>query len=225
LGIAFRAAGTLQQVDTGTSLPFTLPTGTVSTDIILVGFQYDGGTGITITPPSGWTLIARQDNSTVSGGACYWALGNVSSLTFTITGTTAIGNTISYSGVNNNTPMDATGTSQANAASTTLTAPSITTVTNSAWVVNFWSQEAIAPTFSSYTGTNTRDSGHITPTSSDPNAYFFGDFIQVSHGSTGTKTVTSSVSGTSQGITIALRPAVFIPDIIIAPYLPAELRV
>jgi hypothetical protein len=222
LGIAFRAAGTRQQVDTGTSLPFTLPTGTVSTDIILVGFQYNGGTGITITPPSGWTLIARQDTSTVSGGACYWALGNVSSLTFTITSTVAIGNTISYSGVNNNTPMDATGTSQSNSSSKTLTAPSITTVTNSAWVVNFWAQEAIAPTFSSYTGTNTRDSGYIT---SNPNAYFFGDFIQVSPGSTGTKTVKSSVSGTSQGITIALRPAVFIPDIIVAPYLPAELRV
>ncbi len=216
--IAFRAAGTLQQVDTGTSLPFTLPTGTLSTDILLAGFQYVGGTGTTITPPTGWTVCLREDNSTTDGGAVYWALGNVSSLTFTVSTTTAVGNTLSYSGVDNGTPMDVSAVGQANASSATGTAPSITTVTDNAWIVNFYAFSSIGPTFSSYQGTNTRDSGHVTPTSSDPDAYFFGDFIQAAHGATGTKTVTSSVAGTNQGITIALRPLLVIPvDDILRP--------
>lgn len=211
MAISFRAAGTASLAnDPATSVTLAAPAGTAATDVVLACFEFDGGTGITVTPPAGWTLSNRTDSTTTSGTAVYWALGSVASLAFSFTSTTIIGWTLGYIGVNNSTPMDVTAAGQANASSVTGTSPSITTVTANAWIVNVYGFNSIGATFSGETpaGFNRRQQGFTSPTTNDPQSMDSGDWIRAVAGATGTHTTTSLVAGVNQGITIALRPVV-----------------
>jgi hypothetical protein len=209
--IAFRAASATVFIDATTStLALSAPTGSAANDIELACMYTDGGTGLTVTPPTGWTLVLRENNSTTNSLLVYWAVWT-SSLSYSFTvgsgSSSALGWVLGYSGVNNTTPMDTTATGQVNStSSTTGTAPSITTVTNNAWVVNFIGFHAQSTAFSGETWTNDRKNVGET-LSSDPFALDTGDSVQATAGTFAAQTTTSSVSGASIGITAALRPA------------------
>jgi len=204
VAIAFRAASAQVLMDAGTTLTPANPAGTLPTDILIACFEYDGGTGITITPPTGWTLIAKSDNGATCGTAAYWALGNVASNAFGFTSTTAIGWILGYSGVDPNTPMDVAATNSVNTSSVTGTCPSITTKTPGAVCVCICGFQAQSATFSGQTFTE-RMNGAEGGTS-DPQSMDSGDFLAVAAGATAAKTTTSSVAALNNGITAALRP-------------------
>jgi hypothetical protein len=206
--ISFNTAGTAVTATSG-SVTLLAPAGTASSDVVLAGFHYLGGSGVTITPPSGWTLVpgSRLDNGTTSGTAIYWALGSVASYAFTISGNTkTVGFTLGYIGVDNTTPMDATATAQTNASSATGTAPSITTVTANAWVVCFFGFDS-ASTFTDTSPLVHRQSiflgGGGVKVSLDG-----ADFPTTTAGATAAQTTTASIAAVSEGITVALRPVV-----------------
>jgi hypothetical protein len=213
VAIAFRAVGT---GGNGTGGPASVapakPAGTVSTDILVCIICSGGGTLLTITPPSGWTLIKRQDNGTTSTAAAYWALGSVASSTFTLSGSVDAVSAIiaGYTGVDNTTPMDATGVGQNNAASTTVTSPSITTVTANAQIVFLgapYDPTRTSPgTWTTVFGT-VRGSTGIRGASVDASEVVIADAVQASAGASGAKTETYSLSKASGAITAALRPA------------------
>lgn len=122
----------------------TKPTGTASTDVLIAIFGTDcgsGNTANTITPPSGWTSIFTQ--TTVTSGssritlAGFWALGSVSGLGFSNSGTGGnyqqAWSCVGFTGVDNTNPIDATGTISDSTGSASLTVNSVTAVNANVW--------------------------------------------------------------------------------------------
>lgn len=124
--------------------PLTInkPAGTVTGDVMLASVSVTPST-VTITPPVGWTQIVGspviQNNVTSSRLATFYRIAGVgepASFTWTLTGahSGAAGGILSFSGVDNATPIDA----QANAATasnTTHQAPTVTTTQNGGMLV------------------------------------------------------------------------------------------
>ncbi len=199
-----RTAGTVVTGDQPTSITLTAPTGVAATDVVLAVFYFDGGTGVTFTPPAGWTLAVRTNSTTVQGQAVYWALGNVASYAFTLGGApTIIGFTLAYTGVDNTTPMDVAAVGQANVSGTLITAPSIITVTANAMLVGFFGILSNS-TFSLEFGTH-RQSGSFAGQNASVSVDA-ADAVQAATGASGTKTATASVAAVNIGQLIALRP-------------------
>jgi hypothetical protein len=61
-------------VNTATSINATRPAGTLADDVMVAAIAVRGGTGTTITPPLGWTLVRRTDSTTTISQAIYWKL-------------------------------------------------------------------------------------------------------------------------------------------------------
>lgn len=122
------------------SLTIAKPTGTLDGDIMIACLSVGGGSGQTITPPAGWTLIRRDNQSTSTANASYWKLasGEGASYQFDNSPSSDIcGGIASYTGVNTTAPVDISG-GQVNSASTSATAPSVTTtVANTMLVGHF----------------------------------------------------------------------------------------
>lgn len=107
-----------------TSLSVTKPTGTVDNDVLIATVAYAGGT---LTPPAGWTSVLSQAATGVtlavyrkiaaSEGSSYtWSLNSADGLAVSLS---------TYYNVNTTTPVNASN-SQANASSTSMTAPTVT---------------------------------------------------------------------------------------------------
>lgn len=90
------------------SLSINIPTSTAAGDCLLLELAVNGGTGITITTPTGWTLIQRNNSTTVLGSAVFRRIadgteGSSLSLSFTSCFASAVMN--AYTGVDNNNPI------------------------------------------------------------------------------------------------------------------------
>lgn len=217
MAIAFRAAGATASGNTPASLTFAAPTGTVSTDVVLVVILVVQAAATdaapTITPPSGWTLAATVNDIATSTlyGVVYRGLGSASFGAWSFSGITeaAIGWAQGYTGVDNTTPMDATAVGQANASSTTATAPSITTVTANAWLVGFFMEAAgsAGVTWSAEFGTHRKNDAFVDSLGGN-DSIDSCDAAQAVAGASGTKSATfSGVAAANIGILAALRPA------------------
>jgi hypothetical protein len=217
MAIAFRAAGTVvSYVTSAGTLVLVNPAGTLSTDILIASIVQNASSADP-TAPSGWTLIKKQTAGASDATYAYWALGSVSSATFSaMGGIDAVGFIVGYSGVDNTTPMDVAAAGQSNTANSTLTAPSITTVTDNAWFVCIfsWNDFTGGHVFSSFldgTGLTPRQHGSIqNSTDAKSLALDVADGLQTPAGATGTHTTfvsTPNPSEPSDGITLALRPA------------------
>lgn len=223
MAIAFNAAGTVNVTTGPLSFTVAAPAGTTSTDVCLIVIAFDGGTGVTFTSPSGWTLAKRVNDTTTAGVAVYWGLGSATFGDWAPSGAigTVVGYSLGYTGVDNATPMDATAVGQTNAASTTITAPGITTVTANAWLVAYFAWYDITggvppATWSSVFGTN-RQTGIFDASgfagSWDVRAH---DAVQAAAGASGAKTATVSSASTSMGFLTALRPSSGAADVLMA---------
>lgn len=213
MAIAFRAAGAVNSTVGPIAFTVAAPAGIAATDVCLVVLSYGAGTGVSFTPPAGWTLAKRVDNGTTAGIAIYWGLGTATFGDWKPVNAvdTIIGFSLAYTGVDNTTPMDAAAVGQANASSTTVTAPSITTATANAWLVAVfdWYDPAGGPlpTWSAVFGTSRVIGSFDASTFSaslDANAT---DAAQAGAGASGTKTATVSVAAANIGMLVALRPA------------------
>jgi hypothetical protein len=115
-----------------TSLTIPKPTGTVQGDVIVAAITISGN--ITFTPPSGWTSIQSgvTAGNEITTQSWWLAAGASEPSSYTWSWTTfgaqlATGTMAAYSGVDTSTPIDASGKSVNNTASTTVNAPSVTT--------------------------------------------------------------------------------------------------
>lgn len=218
MAIAFRGTGATASGNTPASLTFAAPSGTVSTDVVLIFICFLQATqndaAPTITPPSGWTqaLVLNDIINSFLYVIAYWGLGSASFGAWSFTGATeaVIGWAQGYTGVDNTTPMDVTATGQTKAAGTVWTAPSITTVTDNAWLVGFFSgwQSTANETFSSEFGTH-RKNDNFTDSFANITSIDSADSAQAIAGASGTKSVTASTASTNNniGVLMALRPA------------------
>ncbi len=210
--IAFGSVATTSTVGSaGPTLVISKPSSTASGDFLIAGIQYQGGTGETITAPSGWTLIERTDNGTSFGLATYYKVAGASegsSYTWTFSpDSRALGGIIRYTGVDTSSPVDvhagATGTSA------TPTGPSVTTTQANDLVVGFFSDGAS----SGQTAENFTAPGGMTERYDITRDTLGGvelsisaaDVAQAAAGASGTKAATTGSSDAWAAQTIALK--------------------
>src|SRR5437763_10414789 len=120
-----------------TTLTLTKPTNATAGDVLLAGLAYAGNVTIS-TVPAGWTLIQRRVNTNAAAPVThvtYWKVATASepaSYTWTASSNVrSVGGITAYANIDPNSPIDAFASTPASdgtqAASATLTAPSLTT--------------------------------------------------------------------------------------------------
>lgn len=223
MAIAFRAksSGDVAGLYSGVqNYTITSPAGTASTDILVASFAWDNTGGlVSLTPPSGWTAVANPVTSGLMRAAAFWSLGSNTNLTFSLSvrGTDLGWVCGGFTGVDNTTPVDATGTTSTSTGSTSLTVNAVTTVTANAWEI-----AAISPYTGSSgmasTGWTIQNNGASTVHQEADLAYR----ALTSAGSSGTSSFTVSSSSGQQLIAIpfALRPVAGGAAFVAGPYLP-----
>ena len=212
MSIGFRAASTGDVHLPGATATITKPTGTVSTDVLVVffGSGTSAGGANAVTAPSGWTVISTGFSATGTGGIVtiygFWALGSVTNLGFTNSQTSNLDQGWAcgaFTGCNTTTPIDATGTTNSNTATASLTTNAVTVATANAWhCIGFADWNSGAFTATSFT---VSENAHT-----NESAGILYNTTPKSTGSTGTVLVTSSAAAASQillAMPFALRPS------------------
>ena len=187
----------------GSSLTINVPSGTVNGDVMIAVLAWY--TATSITPPSGWTLIATQpDGEGIGYNSSYYrvAASEPANYTWNWSGTSyPAGIIYTFSGVNTSTPIDV---SQVESGTSTLpTAPSVTTRVSNDYLINTFEFNG----GSAFTIPSGMTSGGNIPYSFGANFGVNLDYKALgSAGSTGAQTgsLTSSAEWGSQ--TVALEP-------------------
>ncbi|OYW84522.1 hypothetical protein B7Z17_03955, partial [Candidatus Saccharibacteria bacterium 32-49-10] len=194
-----------------TTVGIAMPTGVVQNDVMVAAITFQGGTGVTVTPPTGWNLVQRQDSTTTLGQALYWKLaaaGESGTYTWTLSKSRkASGVIMAYSGVNTASPIDISG-GQANASSATITAPSVTTTVANDMLVGFFGENAGTAFTATTLGTSIVASGFSTGTGKQVLTGTGGAYaLQAAIGASGTKTATTgTTAAVNIGQLVALKP-------------------
>lgn len=183
----------------GTNVTVNVPSGVSNGQALVANVGFTGGSGVTVTPPAGWTLIRRDDNGTTLGNALYWRIANSEPASYTWTLSSSQNNSgsmIAYSTVDQANPIGAHG-GQANSSSTNVTAPSITTLYESSVVLFFGGILAVT--------TLTPPSGFTERL--DVNSATFADQVFSTPGATGTVTAVAASAGVSLAALVEIRAA------------------
>jgi hypothetical protein len=204
--IAFRGASSANN-PTATTIVIPKPAGVVAGDAMLAAVAFRGNP--TITPPAGWTLVRQDVNGNthrqsifvkVAGGA------EPASYTFTLSAAqSAAGGIVAYSGVDPNTPVDVHG-GQVNAASTSATAPSISTTGPNRMVVTFYATPNLT-TFTAPGGMTERYDQQVPAANQYKVTASADDQLVTPSGATGTRVATVANSAASVAGIVALLPA------------------
>ncbi len=187
-------------------LTINKPTGTTTNDVMIAHIVVTPA-GNTITPPSGWTLIDRQDSSQSISTATYvhvassmempsymWGFGTMGE---------ASGGIASYANVNTSSPIDAV-VAQYNASTSTVSTPGVTTTGPSDMLVY-----TVGITVPTTVNTASGFTQHWSVTSSSATTSEMADSLYPPVGSTGVINESHN-GGANSNITqlIALRPAI-----------------
>jgi hypothetical protein len=151
----------------------------------------------TITPPGGWTLVRRMDNTTANQNslAVYRKLAGgaePASYTWTISANTgAVGGILTFTGVNTSTPVNIeNGQNTANAL--THASPSVTTTLANTMLVTSHAFTSAATWTAPGGMTEAVDAASIAVPQTGGISLEINYVIQASAGATGTKTATAS---------------------------------
>jgi hypothetical protein len=201
--ITFRSAATVAQ-SAAPSVALTLPAGLVPGDALLAILHVGGGSGTAISPPSGWDLLQRTNDGTAEATAVYarrYTAGLAALHTWTLTSAPVVAHLLAYAGVDQLAALDVAG-GQANASSTSCTAPSVTTTKNSALLVACFggamgSVSATPPSGMSQRAGATASGLSLT----------VADALQGTAGASGTKVATLSAATANIGLLLALAPS------------------
>ena len=204
--------GTYRSAASATNTPITgitisKPTGTTTNDVLLAALTIRGA-AITITPPSGWTQVRSDASGSTVNQTIYRKVAGGSepssyAFTFSDPVSAAVGGIVGYTGVDTTTPIDVSG-GQANASSTSVTAPSVTTTVANTQLVAFFGT-ANDTTFSAASGMTER-----YDTDADGSSQVAGaadDVAQAAAGASGTKVATAGIAAVNIGQLVALRPS------------------
>jgi hypothetical protein len=201
-------------INSTSSLSLSKPSAGIQSGVFMVAsIAFTGGSSITITPPTGWTLINRGDNApggfgTSSSVAMYYKMATSSEPTsYTWTASSSVryaGNIVAYDNVNTASPIDTSASSSNNtysAQSNSYASGSITTSNNNELIITaFESPES--PTWTPPSGMTERSED------TDNNNYISletSDVMQTTAGAVGTKTALSNTSGYGAGVIVALQ--------------------
>jgi hypothetical protein len=201
LAIGLRSTGTFSFDVNAASANLIAPAGAVAGDVMILSV---GLNPTACATPAGWTAVG---SITLAGASTFvfrrtFVAGDT---TWTLTpggGAQQFGGTIvTFTGVDNVTPIDATGTANSSASGTTITTNLVTVVTDQAWHL-IGVGAANAGTYSA-TGFTVFQNG-ATPANEVGGLLY--NQTPKSTGSTGTVVVTTG-SGGKSAVPFALRPA------------------
>ncbi len=195
-----------------TSLTLTVPAGTTTNDVIIAHLSLRGGTNVgSIVHPTGWTIIgSRINNGTDLVSVAYYRIvqaGDPTSYQWTFSpaqrSSLAM---ITFRGVDPVTPINAQA-GQANAASTTITAPSIETLIPNTLLVGLFNS---AQAQTEITVDEPLDQAYEVQAGAGPNGDSQGGGTELfsATGSTGVRTA-SAQNNLSIGRLIALTPVTY----------------
>ena len=209
-GQALAQTPTYQSSDsaTGSSSPATAnkPSGTVDGDLLVVGLMLDKGSDVSITPPSGWTLIRRTDSGSNNGMATYYKVAGASEpadYDFGLSGGSSWA--IGISRINGFDTSDPVDVSQGDTGgSGDVDAPSVTTTVSNTLVLAFYTNKKGA----TYTPDGGTSEQYDDPNTSDGlPSNMLATFAKVTAGSTGVKTAQPSESDAWTGQKVAISPS------------------
>lgn len=222
MAATFRAAAQAGINGSGT-LVINKPTGTVDGDVMVAVIGARGTTsGLSCTPPAGWTLILQQDRATTGRLYTYWkaASSEGASYTFTIAGSTTqhTGGIIAISGANTTAPIDASASDNPGASSSSHVCPSVTTTQADTLVVRA-AMMAVAGTTGSYTWASATERFDVTATDGTTACQVTTAATEAfpTAGATGTRTATASTNTSTATASIAIASAATSPVNTVAP--------
>jgi hypothetical protein len=166
------------------------PTAVVEGDVMLAHITVEGGSGVTITAPTGWTLVVRTNNGSDIANAVYRKVAGSSEAGpygFGVGSTrNVVGAIVAYSGVDNTTPVNAFSSPGGTGDSTSVQAPGVTTTVANTMIVGFFSIKK-RTSFTHAWGTERYDQkqGSSLPTGTA------ADVPQAAAGASGNKTATA----------------------------------
>ncbi len=191
---------------TATTLVLPKPAGFASGDALLATVAARGAP--TITPPAGWTLVRLDASGSTVRQAVYVHIAGGSepaSYTFTLSSAqSAAGGILAYTGVDPVTPIDAHG-GQANVASTSITAPSITTTGANRLLAGLFGTAALTSE-TPPRGMTERYDQQVPGTNQYKVTTGADDQLLAGAGATGTRVALAAASGINIGQLVALNP-------------------
>ncbi len=200
-GVGVRAASSASAASAN-SLAIALPAGTTANDVMIAAIGVRPAS-VTITPPSGWTLVRRTDNTTNSLAVYSKVAGGSepSSYAWDVTGSTGVAGGIqAFKGVDLTTPIDVEN-GQATASSLSHATPSVSTSVANTVLVTAHAYAGSA-TWSPPSGVT-----EAVDVAAGGLSIETGYVLQTPTGASGAKTATAA-SGAAEGNThiLALRP-------------------
>jgi unsaturated chondroitin disaccharide hydrolase len=204
--IAFRSASSASNAG-ATTLVIGPPAGVAAGDVLVAGIGARGTP--MIGAPAGWTLVRQEANGSTLRQALFVHVASFSepaSYTFTFSSAqSAAASIVAYSGVDPVSPIDASG-GQVNGASSSLSAPSITTGVATDELVGFFATASLA-TVSPPAGMAERTDRTVPSTNNYKITVESADQALTTSGPTGARVATATTATASVAALVALRPA------------------
>jgi hypothetical protein len=191
------------------SLSIARPASTASGHFLVAGITVDGGSGTTITPPAGWTLIRRQNSTTATNVsiATYYRVAGSEAGPYVWTFSPSVrasGGIIRFTGVDNSNPINVSN-GNAGGPGTALSATQVTTTVANTALVGFLGTDTGA-TFTASGGTPLTERIDVRNTNAGGPSTWGANATQASAAATGNKTATASLSAPWVAQLVALRP-------------------
>ncbi|MDX1609971.1 MAG: DUF6701 domain-containing protein [Halofilum sp. (in: g-proteobacteria)] len=204
---AITFVGSESSADNTTAITVTRPAGVAENDVMVAQLSFRGGSGVSPTPPSGWTETRRDDGSDIVQIAYLRVAGTSepADYTWSMDGQRFTVAVISaYRGVDTSSPVDVHGGQTGTGSS--VTAPSVTTSVDNARLVGLFSA-ARGGAFSAGPASMTTRAN--SGTGGGPNGIrgLLADEPLGTAGATGTRTADAGTNAAHIGQLIALRPA------------------
>ncbi len=220
MAVAFRAAGTSSGF--GGAPTVGIPAGTVVGDLLLLIVT---SRNQAITTPSGYTAVAGATANSAADGTgnatriqAYYRIADGSEASFSVadSGDYTVARLFGFSGADTSTPFNVVAAdTQAGAASTTVTLPSVTTTVDDCLIVLAIGHgiDSTAAQVSGYTNASLTGITEVMDTGSDS---FSGGGLAVAYGQSGAAGAIGSTTATIANswhsrLTLALQPAVSAP--------------
>lgn len=214
--VAYRAATSNNNAAGATSLSLTMPTGTLANDVLIALISVRGGTGTTITPPSGWVAVPNggsADSGTNLKSSVYYKVagtGESGSYAFNFSSSQKASGVVSaYSGVDTLNPIHVISTAFIGlSGTTTMSTNSVTTSMNNTMLLAMFSQVGAA-TFTAGSGMTLRGTTSSTGGSTTSRTTSgLQDIIKVTSGNVAPLIMNTNAANTSYvAHLIALTPA------------------
>lgn len=213
MAIAYRASAVGTNATTGANTTVTLPGTIQAGDLILLLWADGGGTLVTQTTPTGYTVIPNVSINGTNDGTDGWyktAVSGDAGATVTVASSvdgTSANKRILFAVVYSGAQLGNSASHQDTSASTSHTAPAATAVSASAWVVNLFMDRA-GPGSTSFTlPANLTQRQFFAHTSTAACSAVVADDDLVGSGSKGANTATGTVSTANAAeLTVILEP-------------------